>query len=324
MTRSRTLRLQLTHSVAAFAGVVALLSSAPVQAAAPGPLATSLTGDALDSYKSAKLLFDDHDYAGAVTKFRAAYDSSHDARLLWNMAACEKELRHYARASELVDRFLHDATGLDPTQIAQARATQAAFKQFFSEVTFAIEPAGASVRLDNEEIGQSPIAKPVAVDIGTHTLHVQRDGYTAVDQQLSITGSSSPRVAVSLSPVASTAFLAVQVEDPAYSVLVDTKFVGKGTWEGAVSPGTHQVTVEGPGKQTKVTDVDLALGEHRSLSPHLDDEKRAVWPWFVGGGAVVVAGLAVGGYFLFRPSDSTGAFPDSKLGTVMARRGGGR
>src|ERR1700684_4579575 len=63
---------------------------------APKPLSQSLTGEAKAAYDAAKMLLGDGDFAGAAIKFRAAYDQSGDARLLWNIAACEKNRRHYA------------------------------------------------------------------------------------------------------------------------------------------------------------------------------------------------------------------------------------
>ena len=70
--------------------VGALCISAVPASAAPAakPLSQSLTGDARAEYESAKLLFEDGDPAGALTKFKRAYEISKDARLLWNVAVC--------------------------------------------------------------------------------------------------------------------------------------------------------------------------------------------------------------------------------------------
>src|SRR5271154_4391087 len=75
--------------------------SAPLPPGAPKPLSQSLTGEAKAAYDAAKLLLGDGDFAGAAIKFRAAYDQAGDARLLWNIAACEKNQRHYARTMAL-------------------------------------------------------------------------------------------------------------------------------------------------------------------------------------------------------------------------------
>jgi hypothetical protein len=46
--------------------------------------------------------------------------------------------------------------------------------------------------------------------------------------------------------------------------------------------------------------------------------RAVVWPWVVGG-AVALAAAAVGGYFLFRPHDSTSPNPTGEFAVVQFR-----
>lgn len=66
---------------------------------APKSLADTLTGDAKAEYEAGKLLYQDGDFKNALAKFQKAQELSKDARLSWNIAACEKNLRHYTRVS---------------------------------------------------------------------------------------------------------------------------------------------------------------------------------------------------------------------------------
>lgn len=59
-----------------------------------GLLADTLTGEAKKSYEAARVLVGADDYAGAFERFKTAYQLSKDARLLWNMAATQKNLHH--------------------------------------------------------------------------------------------------------------------------------------------------------------------------------------------------------------------------------------
>src|SRR5438045_6826203 len=90
-------------------------SAALAQSAAPAPaaplpatatLSDSLKGIAKADYAAAKILYEDGDFQSALLKLKSSYEASKDARLLWNMAACEKNLRHYAEVARLVDRYL--------------------------------------------------------------------------------------------------------------------------------------------------------------------------------------------------------------------------
>ena len=118
------MRLSIVRSRLLNAGIAGLILLFPVVASAatpptPAPLTKSLTGEAKAAYDSGRLLFEDGDSPGALAKFSRAYDVSHDARLLWNMASCEKELRHYGRAAALIGRYLQE--GGDRISASQSR-----------------------------------------------------------------------------------------------------------------------------------------------------------------------------------------------------------
>src|SRR5688572_33443050 len=93
----------LTARFAAFA-LATLISASAL--ADPAPLSEALTGDAKAAYEGGKLLYGDGDFAGARVKFQAAYETAKDPRLLWNVAVCEKGLRHYAKVVELTKKYL--------------------------------------------------------------------------------------------------------------------------------------------------------------------------------------------------------------------------
>src|SRR5215217_2924669 len=98
--------------------------AAPVEPrAAPPTLSETLTGAAKTEYDSGKLLYEDGDFAGAALKFQRAYELSGDARLLWNRAAAEKNLRHYAQVRTLVREYLAKGGPLvSPEERADAEA----------------------------------------------------------------------------------------------------------------------------------------------------------------------------------------------------------
>jgi hypothetical protein len=88
--------------------------------------------------------------------------------------------------------------------------------------------------------------------------------------------------------------------------------VGEGHWEGPVATGAHAVRVSAAGMQTRAADVAMGDGEARTLYLTLEPERgRGATLLWVGGG-LVVAGLGLGAYFLFRP----GSGPSPTVGTL--------
>ena len=90
------------------AATAAPTGSAAAPAATPAPvkpLSEALTGVAKAEYEGAKILYIDKDFASAIAKFQRAYELSSDARLLFNIAVCQKNLRKYSKMLATVRVF---------------------------------------------------------------------------------------------------------------------------------------------------------------------------------------------------------------------------
>jgi hypothetical protein len=306
------------------AWVLALALASPfasAQSAAPGtpsaPLVESLTGRAKEAYESAKVLINNHDWAGAYTKFQQAYDLSKDPRLLFNMAVCARDMREYARTEQLLVRYKQEAgKNLSTDDAAQVDAALATVRALVARVKLDVNEEGAAVAVDGNPAGTTPLAAPLVVDLGKHTLSVSKQGFEPVGRTIESVGGSESTITITLVPQVHAARLAVVAELGA-TVIVDKKQVGTDRFDGSLTPGTHEIQVTAPGKKPYTSLVELRDGESRTLQVTLATEAHAapVWPWIVGG-AVIAAGAAVGGYFLFRPHDERGSVPPGSLGTV--------
>jgi hypothetical protein len=326
------MRLSIARSkllCAGFAGVLCLLPCVAF-AATPAPLNKSLSGDAKSAYDSARLLFEDGDSQGALAKFSQAYDLSHDARLLWNMASCEKELRHYARAAALIGRYLQEGgDSIAPAQRKSAIETQAALTTFYAKVKLNGAPDGATVFVDGTQVGQTPLSEPLLLDLGTRALRVEQPGFVPFEKNVEIAGGGELEVPVALTPVpvvmVAPPVLTITTAGARDIIAIDGKVVGSQRWQGAVAVGEHSVRVTASGKKPYESHVQLLAGSTRSLQIALEDENKGstVWIW-VAGGAAVAAGAVVGGIFLFKPQDTPGTHPEGKLTTVYLPLGGMR
>jgi hypothetical protein len=170
---------------------------------------------------------------------------------------------------------------------------------------------------------------PVAIDPGPRTFtfvaperpavirhFVFREGDKGRRELVSLAGPGEARPKV--------ATLLIQTSD-GNAVVIDQKPTAVGAWSGTVDAGTHDVLVTREGKVPDHVVVELPPGGARTLDVTLQDEKKGLptWAW-IAGGAALVAGAIVGGYFLFRADDESGAHPVGGLGTVMLSFGGSR
>lgn len=307
--------------LAALALVACTLAPVTASADEPAPAATSpappppiselVTGDAKLDYESARLLYDNGDYAGASVKFHSAYERSRaqnpkwegDPRLLWNAASCEKNLRHYARAVALVRRYLDSRSPLvTPEGARAARAFLAAAEPLTAPFVIDANVPDALVYLDDELLGKTPLDGSVRVDIGTHRVLVKKGGYTDYVETFSVGGAEELRVTAVLRPVERRGRLIVRAS-PGARITLDEVLVGVGRAEATLPAGSHTLRVTAPGSRPFEERVEVSAQGTRTLDVVLERESASELPSWVwaAGGSVVTGLLMTGGYFLFAP-----------------------
>lgn len=320
------------RSRSSFCVLLGLLFASPSAFAAPpapapsekpadgASLSASLSGSAKADYEAARLLYDDGDFHGAWLKLKSAYDASKEPRLLWNMAACEKNLRHYAAVAALVERYLGEgAATLSEQERAEAAELLTTVKAFIAPLSIDVNEPDASVFLDGELVGKSPLPSAIQVDMGPHAVRVVKPGYTELTSNVQVEGEKPARVSATLVAEKHEGQLRI-VADPSDVIQVDRKLTKVGLWEGTLPSGPHSVYVSAKGKRAYKTDVVVQDRDtstlHVSLEPETKPliENRGVPAWlWVAGGAVLVGG-GIGAYLLLKP-DATTTYQRATPGT---------
>ncbi|HEX8795237.1 MAG TPA: PEGA domain-containing protein, partial [Polyangiaceae bacterium] len=253
-------------------GLGLLLSlTAPLVFAKPLPLGQSLPADAKRDYDAGRLLFEDGDYPTALLKYRAAYDATHDVRLLWDVAVCQKNLRHYAKALATLARYAAEGGDVLSAQDKKDAADLTrALRPLTEAETIRVSETGAEVAVDGEAVGTSPLAAPVVLDIGTRRVRVSKEGYRTWEEEVPVGGSAPTTVDVKLERAAG--HLEVHVPDGA-AVAVDEHDVGHGPRVLLDLPsGVHAVRVTAPRMRPLMTDVMVEDGRSRTLDLTLEPE----------------------------------------------------
>jgi hypothetical protein len=291
---------------------------APAPAAAPAPsvapLADSLSGPAKEAYESAKLLYRDGDFKGAMVKFQAAYELAKDARLKWNIAACEKNLRHYSRVKVLVSEYLEEGGDkLTPEDRQEAKDLLKTIEPFTALLRVDVAEPGAQVFIDDVLVGTTPLDKPVELDIGVHKLRVQKDGFESYAADVPVGGAPEVSARATLKRIIHEGRLSLRTTPADATVMLDGRVMGKGGFQGVLPSGAHQLKVYANEFRMYQSDVVIEDNKTRSLDITLEaNEKKGIpsWVWVVTGGVVVAGAASVGAYFLFKPGD-----PEQPVGT---------
>ena len=235
------------------------------------PLAQSLPSDARRDYDAGKLLFEDGDYATALLMYQTAYDRTHDPRLLWNVAACQKNLRHYAKSAALLRRYLAEGGDLlSPADRRDAQDLSRAIAPFTVAMTLNVDETGAQIWVDDELVGTSPLPRPVMLDMGTRRVRVKKDGFRLVQREVPVGGSASTIVDVALQREGGRLELNVPAGG---TVSVDDKVAGPGPHVTIDLPvGAHSLRVSAPNMRPLQRDVIVEDGRTRTLDLSLEAE----------------------------------------------------
>jgi hypothetical protein len=296
----------------------------PAPAAAPAPpsrpLAEVLKGEAKAEYDSAKVLYNDGDYTNAVLKFSTAYDKSHDPRLLWNMAACEKNLRHYARALRHVRKYAADTSGLVTDQ-ERTEATELikVMEPLTAKLRVNVAEPGVEILIDDEVVGTTPI-DAVVVDIGLRKVRGRKAGFTDGTREVPVGGAPEVSVDLVITKIEHVGRVVVKAGTND-TIAIDGTVLGTGSWSGPISSGGHTLRITAPSMRPYQAEILVNDEQTREIAVTLEPEQTRLplWVW-IAGGAVVTTGLAVGAYFLFRSDDYDGPTGNLAPGLVYASR----
>ncbi len=276
---------------------------------APASVAQSLAGPAKKDFEIAMVLFNNDDFGGALLKFERALELSKDPRIWKGIALCEKSLRRYTRARRAMTTYLSEGLAqslLSAQQQSEAEVFLAALKHTISDLKVTIDEPGADVFVDGEKVGVSPLS-PVPVDLGSRQIRVSKPGFKDFVQTVQVPGLVDVVLSVKLVKDLHQGRLVVEA-GPKDVILLDGKPMAQGRWEGVIASGEHTIRVTAPGMLTYQSEVVIQDDKTRRIPVTLEPvpffTKSTTWLG-LGGGALAVAGLAVGGYFLFKPRDPT-------------------
>ena len=216
------------------------------------------------------MLASDGDFAGALIKFKAAFDASKDARVLWNVAFCEKNLRHYSKVITTLQRYQSEGGALLTAKDRKdAQDLITTIEPFTTKMTIAVNEDGAQIFVDDELVGTSPLSAPLVLDIGERRLRVTKDGFAPFEKSTPVGGSAAVRLDVTLQKVVHEGRIVVNAPAGA-AIVLDEQPVGTGKLDRVVSAGGHQLRVTAPGMRPFQTEIVVADHETRSIDVVLE------------------------------------------------------
>jgi hypothetical protein len=130
----------------------------------------------------------------ALALYQDAYEVVASSKIYFPIGQAEQRLGRFVEALRHYEQLEAQASELSPALKAQVRTAIGEVRANLAGVLLTIEPAGARALLDDAEIGFAPLAAPVFVEPGRHTLTIRSEGHVPFSETLELTaGKVTPR-----------------------------------------------------------------------------------------------------------------------------------
>ncbi|XYH96245.1 PEGA domain-containing protein [Sorangium sp. So ce1128] len=161
-----------------------------------------------------------------------------------NAAFCLDQLGRYDEALELYETLLTELRAeLGEPERKGVASTVAGLRARIGSVLVSSNVDGL-VLIDGRPRGRLPVAGPIRLLPGGHTLRVVKDGWRTFETILTVRIAEITTVDAKLEPLASTGRLKIEDERLVGAELfLDGTLIGQLPWEGALAPGPHFYSV---------------------------------------------------------------------------------
>ncbi len=155
-------------------------------------------------YESGLAAFDDERFQDAADEFEAAYRISPAFAVLYNIGRVDVALGRSVEAVRAFEMYLaQGAAAIDTSRRQEVRAEIDKQRTRIGTVAVRTQPAAAEVRVDGRLVGKTPLAEPVQVSAGKHTVEALLSGYTPTVRELTVAGMARIELELRLDPVVS-------------------------------------------------------------------------------------------------------------------------
>lgn len=156
----------------------------------PADTAQASSTDAEQHFRRGIKLFDDGDFKLALVEFERSYDLAPNFRVLYNIGEVQYQLNRYAPAMRTLTRYLEvGGERILPNRRAEVQRDLESLKIRTAHLRVTVDVEGAEILVDGDRIGRTPLTESELVDAGPHRIVVQKAGYVAASESITLAGA---------------------------------------------------------------------------------------------------------------------------------------
>jgi tetratricopeptide (TPR) repeat protein len=172
-------------------------------------------------FQKAVELYREGSFEGALAEFRKAYQISPSYRVLYNIAQTQYALHDFVGAYKALKQYVAEGgSDISTERRAQVDEMSAKLAVRIGHLQISTNVAGADLRIDDIEVGRSPLLESVPVNVGTHKVTAKKTGAPDAVRVVTVAGEEVLGVALRIDEPVAPAPVA---EAPARSSVVTAK-----------------------------------------------------------------------------------------------------
>jgi hypothetical protein len=172
---------------------------AAAQSGAPSQVRTR---DAGSHFDRGTTFYTEGDYAAALVEFKRAYEASPTWQVLFNIGQSYFQLRDYANAIVTLQRFASEGgERISKDDRATLEAELPDLAERVARVTVTSNLDGATISVDEQVIGATPLRDPVLISAGSRRITATYEGRAPVQQRIGVGGRDVLAVRLDFPPL---------------------------------------------------------------------------------------------------------------------------
>ena len=249
-----------------------VVQAAPAaKAAKPDAVPAAALAEAKKNFEVGLKLYKEGLVKEALAAFLAANKISPRASVQRNIGQCQRDLKDFAAAYEtytgMLDNFWQK---MKPAEAEDVKRALEELSLLTGTIEIKCAEPEASVAVDGKEIGKTPVAKPVRLNIGQHMVAITKTGFEPFSKDTAIQGNDKVTVDVLLEKEILTGRLSVVGVGPVEgaTLTINGTPVGPLPWQGDLDPGSYQIEARGPMSAASPQRVDLVRRQKLDVALH--------------------------------------------------------
>lgn len=143
--------------------------------------------DATKHFRAGLELIEQKDFASAAQEFETSVELYPTKNALFNLANCYKVLYQYGEALEAVDKlkrlFRKD---FDEKWIVEVQTLEQDLASSMARLEIRVDVDGASILVDGQKAGESPLGSPLSLPPGEHKIEVIHKQHGVAERQVTL------------------------------------------------------------------------------------------------------------------------------------------